>query len=76
MCLSDLNEHRFNHNFQNCINPLAAPGFPIGVENIGVGVESIHGGEHGALKMLLKNTCEGVHLLVKLMAKPASLKMY
>ena len=28
----------------------------------GGGLESIHGG----LKMLLKNTCEGVHLLVKL----------
>ena len=26
------------------------------------------GGEHGEFKMLLKNTCEGVHLLVKLPA--------
>ena len=32
------------------------------------GLESIHRGEHGGLKMLLKNTCEGVHLLVKLPA--------
>ena len=36
------------------------------------GLESIHGGSMwgggGGLKMLLKNTCEGVHLLVKLLA--------
>ena len=25
-------------------------------------------GEHGGLKTLLKNTCEGVHLIVKLLA--------
>ena len=25
-------------------------------------------GKHGGLEMLLKNTCEGVHLLVKLLA--------
>ena len=32
-------------------------------------LESIHGGKHGGkLKMLLKNTCQGVHLLVKLPA--------
>ena len=42
-------------------------GFPTGV---GEGeLQSIHGGggrEHGGLKMLPKNTCEGVHLMVKL----------
>ena len=27
------------------------------------------GGNRGGLKMLLKNTCEGVHLIVKLPAK-------
>ena len=54
MRLSDVNEHRFNHNFQNCINPLVASGFPIGVENIGVGVESIHGGSMGGLKCCWK----------------------
>ena len=35
------------------------------------GLESIHGGSMwggGGLKMLMKNTCEGVHLLVKLLA--------
>ena len=32
-------------------------------------LESIHGGKHGGkLKTLLKNTCQGVHLLVKLPA--------
>ena len=33
-------------------------------------IESIHGGSLGGvgLKMLLKNSCEGVHLLVKLLA--------
>ena len=52
-------------------------GFPTGVENMGGGgslkfdgeLESVHGGEHGGLKMVLKNTCEGVHLLVKLPAR-------
>ena len=33
------------------------------------GLKSIHGGSMGwRLKMLLKNTCEGVHLIVKLPA--------
>ena len=31
----------------------------------GQGLKSIHG---GGLKMMLKNTCEGVHLIVKLPA--------
>ena len=29
------------------------------------GLESIHRGSMGELKMVLKNTCEGVHLLLK-----------
>ena len=33
---------------------------PIG----GGGLKSIHGGAWGGLKMLSKNTCEGVHLTV------------
>ena len=56
-------------------------GFPTGIENlgelyppppllqnlIGGGLESMHGGTIGGeLKMLSKNTFEGVHLLVKL----------
>ena len=45
-------------------------GFPTGAENMGgsskfVGgggrLESIHGGRMDVLKMVLKNTCEGVH---------------
>ena len=33
------------------------------------GLKSIHGGSTGGgLKLLLKNTCEGVHLIVKLPA--------
>ena len=52
-------------------------GFPTGVENMrealqnlmgGGEVESIHKGSMWGLKMLLENTCEGVHLLVKLPA--------
>ena len=37
---------------------------------MGRGLKSIHGGSRGGggLKMLLKNTCEGVHLIVKLPA--------
>ena len=31
-------------------------------------LKSIHGWTMGGLKMLLKNTCEGVHLIVKLPA--------
>ena len=36
----------------------------------GWGLESVHGGKHGeqGLKVLLKNACEGVHLLVTLPA--------
>ena len=57
------------------------PGFPIGVANMGVLFKIWGGGawvntcgEHdgeggGGLKTLLKNTYEGVHLLVKLPAK-------
>ena len=35
---------------------------------VGVGgrLKSVHGGRMGELKMLSKNTCEGVHLIVKL----------
>ena len=51
------------------------PGFPTGVENMGVGMlcptrggSSQYMGEAWGLKMLLKNTCEGVPLLVKLWA--------
>ena len=55
-------------------------GFPTGVKNMGGGLFKIwwqKGGggawvniwrEHGELKTLLKNTCERVHLLVKLLA--------
>ena len=32
------------------------------------GLKSIHRGSMGQLKMLSKNTCEGVHLIVKLPA--------
>ena len=46
--------------------------FPTGVENMGGGEEwfkSIHWvSMGGGLKMLSKNTCEGVHLIVKLPA--------
>ena len=35
---------------------------------MGGGLESIQGGAWGGLKLLLKNICEGVHLLVKLPA--------
>ena len=49
-------------------------GFPTGVENMGGGVlHNLMGGalvnaweQHGGLKMLLKNTCEGGNLKVKL----------
>ena len=34
----------------------------------GGGLKSKHGGSMGELKMLLKITCEGVHLIVKLLA--------
>ena len=37
----------------------------------GGGLKSIHGGSMGDLKMLLKNTCEGFYLIIKL---PASLQ--
>ena len=52
-------------------------GFPTGVENIGRGgalpnltggLKSTHGGSMGELKMLSKNTCEGINLIVKLPA--------
>ena len=33
---------------------------------MGGGLKSKHEGSIGELKMLLKNTCEGVHLIVKL----------
>ena len=39
--------------------------FPTSVENMGGGEEWLKG---GGLKMLSKNTCEGVHLIVKLPA--------
>ena len=57
---------------------VSGAGFPTGVENIGRGrgggslqnlmggLKSIHGGEHAGFKMLSKNTCEGVNLIVKL----------
>ena len=56
------------------------PGFPTGVENMGAvppspplqnlmgQLESIHGGSMERLKMLSKNTFEGVHLVAKLTA--------
>ena len=49
-------------------------GFPTGVENMGGTVPPHGGGEGlnqcmGGLKMLLKNTCEGVYLILKLPAK-------
>ena len=34
----------------------------------GGGLKSIHEKSMGELKMLSKNTCEGVHLIVKLLA--------
>ena len=43
-------------------------GFPTGVENMGVlqnlmgGGLSQYMGEHGGIKAMLKNICEGVHL--------------
>ena len=45
-------------------------GFPTGVKNVGGGggAKSIDGGSMGGLKMLSKDTCEGVHLIVKLPA--------
>ena len=58
----------------------ALTGFPTGVENMGGSLKfdgsgggrgrlkSIHGVSMEGLKTLLKNTCEGVYLLVKLPA--------
>ena len=49
-------------------------GCPIGFENMGGrgDLQNLMGGlymgEHRGLKMLSKNTCEGVHLIVKLAA--------
>ena len=51
-------------------------GFPTGVENMGglfkiwwgEWLKSIHEGAWGRVKMLSKNTCEGVHLIIKLLA--------
>ena len=52
-------------------------GFPQVVANMGGaphnfveggGLKSKHGGSMGELKILSKNTCEGVHLIVKLSA--------
>ena len=49
-------------------------GFPTGVENMGGsskfdgGLKSLHEGSMGELKMLSKNTYDGVHLIVKLPA--------
>ena len=34
----------------------------------GGGLKSKHGGSMGEFKMLSKNTCEGVHLIAKLLA--------
>ena len=58
--------------------------FPTGVENMEGALQSLLGGERGlsqymgkhggGLKTLLKITCEGVHLLVKLPA--ISLQIY
>ena len=50
------------------------PGFPTGVENAGGGFDGEGLSQYmgrawgGGLKMLSKNTCEGVHLIVKLQA--------
>ena len=53
---------------------LLTRGFPTGVENIwGLfkiwweGLSQYMGGAWGGLKMLSKNTCDGVHLIVKLL---------
>ena len=51
-------------------------GFPTGVENMGGALQNLMRGSlsqymgeaWGGLKMLLKSTCEGVHLIVKLPA--------
>ena len=43
-------------------------GFPQLLRTWGWGLKSVHGGEHRGLKMLSQNTCEGVHLIVKLLA--------
>ena len=49
---------------------LEPPGFPTGVENMRGALQNlIHGWGYGELKMLSKNTCEGVNLMVKLPAK-------
>ena len=59
------------------------PGFPTGVVNIGGGSSKFDGGgelksKHaesmGELKILLKNTCEGVHKVASY--KPAGLQIY
>ena len=44
------------------------PGFPTGVENMGGGGCANTWGKHGGLKILLKNTCGGVHFIEKLLA--------
>ena len=63
----------------SCLNP--GPhivGFPTGVENMGGALQNLMGGRGLSqnmgeawreLKMLSQNTCEGVHLIVKLPAK-------
>ena len=56
-------------NVKNCIS-----GFPLGrggrggLFKIDEGVGSVHGGSMRGLKMLSKNTCEGVYSIVKLRA--------
>ena len=62
---------------RSLVNILAkSPGFPTGVANMGGALQNLMGGglsqniggAGGELKMLLKNTCEGSHLIVKLPA--------
>ena len=55
--------------------PLHIAGFPTGTENMGGALQNLMGGlsqfmgeAWGTLKTLSRNTCEGVHLLVKLPA--------
>ena len=66
-------------NWTNQVSGLLSllyPGFPTSVEDMGgVDFQNLMGrakvntwGEHGGLKIVPKNTCEGVHLIVTLPA--------
>ena len=56
--------HTYVHNIHQLLTPdiRCIAGFPTGVENIG-------GEGGGGLKMLSKNTCEGVHSIEHLPAR-------